>query len=219
MAVSIIVGIVSFLKTHYEQKARTPSVGRTTIAATDVLGLRALLFSVTRIGCVYAFFCPWKGQKFWPFQGLADRLAHWQAEAIQLDRELLKNLRSIRSTWDRETVDLIYREQDFTNYTLVTIQAAYFIFLGVILLHGIVIFVLKRNLSSHFKSASWLNKIGHVVGSLHVPETVIHDVYNMSYGSLLKKTLLMTFLQMFSNILLLVPLLVTGGIQFSFEIH
>ena len=61
--------------------------------------------------------------------------------------------------WDRETVDLIYREQDYTSYTLVTIQAAYFIFLGVILLHGIVIFVLKRNLSTavtqpHVRSCS-----------------------------------------------------------------
>ena len=114
-----------------------------------VLGLRALLFSVTRIGSVKAF--------LWPFQGLGGRLAHWQA-----DPELLKNLQSTMSYWDRETVDLIYREQDNTSYTLVTIQAAYFIFLGVILLHGIVIFVLKRNLSTavtqpHVRScsASW----------------------------------------------------------------
>ena len=96
------------------------------------------------------------------FQGLDRRLAHWQAERIQLDPELLKNLQSTRPYWDRETVDLIYREQDNTNYSLVTIQAAYFIFLGVILLHGIVIFVLKRNLSTavtqpHVRScsASW----------------------------------------------------------------
>ena len=78
------------------------------------------------------------------------------------------------------------------------------IFFGVILLHGIVIFVLEDNLSSHFKWASWLNKIGHVVGSLHMP--------NVGYDSLLKKTLFMTFFQMVSNLLLLVPLLVTGGI-------
>ena len=46
-----------------------------------------------------------------------------------------------------------------------------------------------------------VNKIGHVLGSLHV-----HNVYNMGSDSLLKKTLWMTFSQMVSNLLLLVPL-------------
>ena len=46
-----------------------------------------------------------------------------------------------------------------------------------------------------------VNKIGHVLGALHVP-----TVYNMGSDSLLKKTVWMTFLQMVSNLLLLVPL-------------
>ena len=119
------------------------------------------------------------------------------------------------SYWDRETVDLIYREQGYTNYThLVTIQAAYFIFFGVILLHGIAIFILRMILSSHFQSARWLNKIGHVVGSLHVP-----NVYNMGHDSLLKETLWITFFQLVSNLFFLVPFLVTGGIQLLFEMY
>ena len=64
----------------------------------------------------------------------------------------------------------MYRKQDITNYTLVTLQAAFFIFVGLILLHGAAIFTLKMNVSSHFKEAGWLNKIGHVVESLHVPD-------------------------------------------------
>ena len=192
VAISMFAGLVSFLKTHYEQKLK--------IEQQVVIGLRALLFSVTRFGCVFAF--------FWPFKGLADSLAHWQAEGFQLDHEILNNLRGPTSYWDRETVDLIYRPQDYTNYTLVTLQAAYFIFFGVILLHGIVIFILKMILSSHFQSASWLNKIGHVVGSMHVP-----NVYNMGQDSLLKETLWMTFFQLLSNLFFLVPLLVTGGKQ------
>ena len=201
VAISMVAGLVSFLKTHYEQKARILSA-----AAKVVIGLRSLLFSVTRFACIAVF--------FWPFQGLANHLAHLQAEGFQFDQEILHNLVGSTSYWDRETVDLIYRQQDYTNYTLVTIQAAYSIFFGVILLHGIAIFILKTILSSHFQSATWLNKIGHVIGSLHVP-----NVYNLGYDSLLKETMSMTFFQMVTNLFFLVPLLVTGGITLLFEMY
>lgn len=200
---SLKTGVVSFLKIHSEQKA-----GMLSGAAKVVLGIRALLFSVTRIGCVVAF--------FGPFLGLGDCMAHWHAEGIRLNRKLLKNLESNNSYWDSQTVSLMYREQDYTDYTL--------IFLGVIFLHGIAIFTLKMNVSSHFNSTGWLNKIGHVVESLHVPD-VYKDLdvdlnpdwdrtpydYRMSFDSVLKETLWMTFLQMLSNLLLLLPILVTGS--------
>jgi hypothetical protein len=208
---SFKTGVVSFLKIHSEQKA-----GMLSGAAKVVLGLRALLFSVTRIVCVVAF--------FGPFLGLGDCMAHWHAEGIQLDPELLDNLNSSSSYWDNQTVSLMYREQDYTNYTLVTLQAAFFIFLGVIFLHGIAIFVLKMSVSSHFKSTGWLNKVGHVVESLHVPDVYKDfDVdlnpdwdrtpydYRMSFDSVLKETLCMASLQAVSNLLLLVPLLVTAS--------
>ena len=205
--------VSSFLKIHSEQKARMLSV-----TSKLVLAIRALLFSVTRIGCVIAF--------FGPFLGLGDCMAHWHAEGIQLDPELLENLRGPNSYWDRETVDLMYREQDYTNYTLVTLQAAFFIFLGVLLLHGIAILILKMSVSIHFQSTSWLNKLGHVVESLHVPDVYkdfdvdmnpeeerTPEDYRKSYNSVLKETLWMSSLQTVSNLLLLVPLLVTGELK------
>jgi len=212
---SLKTGVVSFLKIHSEQKA-----GMLSGAAKVVLGLRALLFSVTRIVCVVAF--------FGPFLGLGDCMAHWHAEGIRLDPELLdnllENLNSSSSYWDNQTVSLMYREQDYTNYTLVTLQAAFFIFLGVIFLHGIAIFILKMNVSTHFKSTGWLNKVGHVVESLHVPDVYKDfDVdlnpdwdrtpydYRMSFDSVLKETMWMSSLQAVSNLLLLVPLLVTAS--------
>merc|ERR1719264_375771 len=201
--------VSSFLKIHSEQKARMLSG-----ASKAVLGFRALLFSVTRIGCVIAF--------FGPFLGLGDCMAHWHAEGIQLDPEIMENLQGPTSYWNQETVDLMYREQDYTNYTLVTLQAAFFIFLGILLLHGIAILILKMSVSTHFHSTSWLNKLGHVVESLHVPDVYKDfDVdmnpeeerspedYRKSYDSVLKETLWMSSLQMVSNLLLLVPLLVT----------
>merc|ERR1719264_1758142 len=186
-------------------------------AAKVVLGLRALLFSVTRIVCVVAF--------FGPFLGLGDCMAHWHAEGIQLDPELLDNLHKENNPyWKKETVDMMYREQDSTNYTLVTLQEAFFIFLGVLLLHGSAIFVLKMNVSTHFKSTGWLNKVGHVVESLHVPDVYkdfdidmnpeeegTPEDYRLAYDSVLKETLWMTSFQVVSNLLLLVPLLVTAS--------
>merc|ERR550532_812703 len=150
-------------------------------------------------------------------------MAHWHAEEIQLDKEIMRNLNGSTSYWDREIVNLMYREQDYTNYTLVTLQQAFFIFLGFLLLHGISILILKITVSSHFKSTSWLNKTGHVVESLHVPDVYkdfdvdlnpeeerTPEDYRKSYDSVLKETLWMTSLQMLSNLLLLVPLHVTA---------
>merc|ERR1719305_2222119 len=208
---SFKTGVVSFLKIHSEQKARMLS-----ITSKLVLALRALLFSVTRIGCVIAF--------FGPFLGLGDCMAHWHAEGIQLDEDIMKNLNGSTLYWDKETLDLMYREQDSTNYTLVTLQAAFFIFLGVIFLHGIAIFILKMNVSSHFHSTGWLNKVGHVVESLHVPDVYkdfdvdlnpdwdrTPEDYRLAYDSVLKETMWMVSLQAVSNLLLLVPLLVTAS--------
>merc|ERR1719458_404933 len=212
---SFKTGIRSFLKIHSEQKA-----GMLSGAAKVVLALRALLFSVTRILCVVAF--------FGPFLGLGECMAHWHAEGIQLDKDIKKNLQpevqGSSSYWDRQTVDLLYREQDYTNYTLVTLQQAFFFFLGILLLHGIAILILKINVSSHFESASWLNKTGHVVESLHVPDVYkdfdvdvnpeeerTPEDHRKSYDSVLKETLWMTSLQMLSNLLLLVPLHVTAS--------
>ena len=155
-------------------------------------------------------------------------MAHWHAEGIKLDPEIMENLQGPTSYWDKESVDLMFREQldQPTNYTLVTLQAAFFIFLGVLLLHGIAILILKMSVSIHFQSTSWLNKLGHVVESIHVPDVYKDfDVdmnpeegrspedYRKSYNSVLKETLWMSSLQTVSNLLLLVPLLVTGELK------
>ena len=89
---SFKTGVVSFLKIHSEQKN-----GMLSGAAKGVLGLRALLFSVTRIICVVAF--------FGPFLGLMDCQAHWKAEEVQLEDQLLRNVQSPTSYWNRQVVD------------------------------------------------------------------------------------------------------------------
>ena len=209
---SFKTGISSFLKIHSEQKA-----GMLCVASKLVLGLRALAFSVTRITCIVAFFAP--------FLGLADILAHYHAEDIQISPELLEKLQGNASYWEITTVELMYRpwQEQATNYTLVSLQAAFFIFFAVLLLHAIAVFILKSVLSVHFKETGWMNKIGHVVESLHVPdvykdfdvdlnpeEEKTPKIYKTAHRYVLKETLCMTFVQMVSNILLLLPLFYTG---------
>ena len=179
------------------------------LSAKMTLGLRALFFFVTRISCIVAF--------FGPFLGLFNIMSHWHAEGLQLEKKTLSNLYSKGSFWTNETVRLMFREQNYTNYTIVTLQKAFFIFLGLLLLHGVAIFILKEKVSEHFKLSSFPEKIAHVVQSLHVPDVYKDfDVdlsperepieFQVSYDSVKEETFWMSFLQMVSNLLLLVPL-------------
>ena len=185
-------------------------------AAKATLVLRALLFYVTRIVCVVAF--------FGPFLGLGDCMAHLHAEKMKWNEDIWANLKGGNTYWDRKTVDLMYRLPDYTNYTIMTLKMASFIFIGVLLLHSIAIFILKMIVSSHFKETSWFNKIGHVVESINVPaaykdfdvdldpeETRTPEEYRETYNFVQKETFWMIFLQMVSNLLLLCPLFFAGN--------
>ena len=210
---SFMTGIVTFIRIYSEQKG-----GMMSLSAKMTLGLRALFFFVTRISCIVAF--------FGPFLGLFNIMSHWHAEGLQLEKKTLSNLHSKGSFWTNETVRLMFREQNYTNYTIVTLQKAFFLFLGLLLLHGVAIFILKKKVSEHFKLSSFPKKIGHVVQSLHVPDVYKDfDVdlsperdpieFQLSYNSVKKETFWMSFLQMVSNLLLLVPLVITGEIEAS----
>ena len=142
---------------------------------------------------------------------------------MKWNKDIWANLKGGNTYWDRKTVDLMYRLPDYTNYTLVTLQIASFIFIGVLLLHSIAIFILKMIVSSHFKERHWLNKMGHVAEVLHVPDAFkdfdvdlkkverTPEEYRNSYNTVQKETFWMTFLQMVSNLLLLGPLFVAGN--------
>ena len=77
----------------------------------------------------------------------------------------------------------------------------------------------------HFNLADRLNQIGHVIESLHVPDVYHYQHklnteshmkpsdYKLAYHSIQKETFWMTFVQMVSNLFLLAPLLVAGGLM------
>ena len=136
------------------------------VAAKCVLGLRAFLFSTSRIFALVAF--------FGPFLGLMDCLAHWKAQQKPLDPELLERLtNNSDSYWNKDTVQSLYEtlsSSEFTEYTVIPLRAAFFLLLASSLLMGLVIFLVKRKLSGDFKAASWGSQLQHIAEVLNFPD-------------------------------------------------
>merc|ERR1719410_558938 len=118
----------------------------------------------------------------------------------------------------------MYREADINNYILVTLQQAFFIFLGLLFFHDLAIFALKMATSIPFKNARKRTKLWHVLESTNVPDTFLDwdddeedeveiektpEDYRSRWWSVLYETIGMIGLQMISNLLLLGPAFVT----------
>ena len=164
---------------------------------------------------------------------MRDSLAHLEAEQISLDRSLLDNLiNGSNPFWDKDTVNIMYRKADITNYTMVTLQHAFFIFIGLLVLHDLAIFVLKMVTSIPFRKAGWKTKLLHLLESTNVPDTFMDweddddgeveikktpEEYRNRFSLVLYETVGMIGLQMISNLLLLVPVFVTREFIFQFR--
>ena len=122
-------------------------------------------------------------------------------------------------------MNILYREADITNYTTMTLQHAFFIFLGLLVLHNLAIFVLKMAISIPFRKARWQAKLLHLIESTNVPDTYMDwddedadevevkrtpEEYRIRWKSVLCETVGMIGLQMFSNLLMLGPIFITG---------
>merc|ERR1719507_762437 len=212
VAWSFKTGAASFVKIRTESKSSfLPGTAKV------ALGLRALIFSATRIFAITAF--------FGPFLGLWDTLAHLIGEEITLEPKLLEKLRnSSNPYWDNDMLNIMYRDPEITNYTMGTLQHAFFIFLGLLVLHDLAIFALKMATSIPFRKARWQTKLLHLLESTNVPDTFMDwdddeedevemektpEEYRIRWKSVLNETVGMIGLQMLSNLLMLVPIFVT----------
>ena len=63
------------------------------------------------------------------------------------------------------------RKADTTNYTMVTLQHAFFIFIGLLVLNDLAIFVLKMVTSIPLRNARWQTKLLHLLELTNVPDT------------------------------------------------
>ena len=111
---------------------------------------------------------------------------------------------------------------------MVTLQHAFFILLGLLLLHDLAIFALKMATSIPFRKAHKRTKLWHVLESTNVPDTFLDwdddeedeveiektpEDYRSRWWSVLYETIGMIGLQMISNLLLLGPVFVTSRLR------
>ena len=87
------------------------------------------------------------------------------------------------------------------------------------IMYGLILIAIKYCLSNDFRSASLLEKFKHIVQALNVPEAFgdwddDHDLdvagHLNKWWKVLIETLVMTFAQLISNLILLVPIWITG---------
>ena len=105
------------------------------------------------------------------------------------------------------------------------LQHAFFIFLGLLVLHDLAIFALKMATSIPFRKARWQTKLLHLLESTNVPDTFMDwndeeedekdirktpEEYRIRWKSVLNETVGMIGLQMLSNLLMLVPVFATS---------
>ena len=77
------------------------------------------------------------------------------------------------SYWDKDTVHSLYKtlgSGDFLEYTVISLQPAFFLLVGSSLLMGLVIILVKRAMSADFKAARWVSQLQHVVEVLNFPD-------------------------------------------------
>ena len=165
------------------------------VKAKIILGFRALLVYIVRVGCFIAYFAP--------FLGLLDCMNHYHMEQILLANssrfkaaettdillkstfEFYRNRSSIFHYWNNETnqpesvpLSSIFRTDpkdptkpiNSTVYTSIGLGQAYYIFCLGLLFYSIVLFIAKTSTNEDFRIAPLFNKLQHITWAINTPE-------------------------------------------------
>merc|ERR1719222_1077664 len=104
---------------------------------------------------------------------------------------------------------------------MVTLQYAFFIFLGLLVIHNLAVFTLKMATSIPFRNVHWRTKLLHLLESTNVPDAFMDwdddeedeveiektpEDYRCRWKSVLYETVGMICLQLLSNLLMLLPI-------------
>ena len=104
-------------------------------------------------------------------------------------------------------------------YTVISFGQAYGLFLGFYVIYGLTLTWIKNCMNNDFKKSPMGEKIQHILMTLHCPEAygdwdTDHDLdvagHLKKWKSILTESLVMILMQCLSNLILLVPLFVTG---------
>ena len=198
-----------------------------------VLGIRYLLIFLIRIGAIVFY--------FGPFVGALDIMSHHHGESIPLDYETFKYVNDtdlqeyhywndIELEFQSIGISQLYRS-DYTDnnyppkspsitlYTVIPLGTAFIIFWAMLIMYGVILTIIKHILNNDFRSATFWEKLQHIVEALNIPEVFGDwdteqdlDVagYLKKWWKVLIEMLVMILAQLIFNMTLLVPIWVTG---------
>ena len=197
-----------------------------------VLGLRYMFILLFRIISIVTYYAP--------FTGIMDIMAHYQAETIALDFDNFRLINDtekkhyhywnefdsefqsveISKLFRSNYTDTMYPQQpSITQYTSIPLHTAYYIFWVMYIFYAFILSIIKYWINEDFQSASFGSILHHIIASLNLPEAYgdwdtdnnldLHGHYK-KWKAVLFEMCLMVFMQLLTNLGLLVPLWVTG---------
>ena len=197
-----------------------------------LLGTRYLLIFLVRISCLVTYFSP--------SLGLLGMMNHHHAERFPLDPKIWKNLNKTdfhylsAITGQHQTIPVseLFRSNNPTDgtpssppitlYTYITLKTAYILFGAFFVVYALLLLLIKTKLSGRFASASWGEKLQHLIDVVNVPDPFKdwdseENLEIRMQAKLWKSTLIEMFvmigLQLLTNLLLLTPFWIAGTFQ------
>ena len=197
-----------------------------------LLGTRYLLIFLVRISSLVAYFSP--------SLGLLGMMNHHHAERFPLDPEIWNNLKKTdfhylsAITGQHQTIPVseLFRSNNPTDgtpssppitlYTYITLKTAYILFGAFFIVYALLLLLIKTKISDRFASASWGEKLQHLIDVVNVPDPFKdwdseENLEIRMQAKLWKSTLIEMFvmigLQLLTNLLLLTPFWIAGTIQ------
>ena len=170
-----------------------------------VIGLRSFLMIGVKTACIVVFFAP--------YMGLFNILRHWQAEQIPLKKELVAYPELFRS--NHSTNPPTPPGQD---YYIGNLREGYLIFLGLWMLHFVLIYFCKIAMSKKFSQSSSCSKMQQVLNNFSLPDADFDwskETGDLSEHSTRRKrhlleVFLLSALQWAINMIMIVPFWILG---------
>jgi hypothetical protein len=232
LVLSVLWSFMSFGRTYIKIKTEEKT-DFLPVTAKLLLGFRAILASVTRIGCIVAFYCP--------VLGLLGLLSHWTAEQVSFDPKYRDDDSTVNMTtdllhyWDLVTghpqsvaYSVLYRSDYtdpahpvppvYTMYTGGTLGAHFGVFWVLLLLQSVAVYLVKMKLSHKFREVGWIKKIHHTIEVLNLPDSFADwdecegspGEHKERWRGVLRETVFMSMVHFFSSLMMLVPIIFTG---------
>ena len=162
-------------------------------------------------------------------------MAHYQAETIPLHFDLFNSTKDFHY-WnpDEEDFQSVPMEQLFRSnysdtlypqppstkiYTVISLGHAFVIFGVLYVVYGLILTIFKQCTNTSFQRAKFGVRLQHILEALNVPEafgdwdddnTLDVNGHLKKWKKILVEMLLMTVMQFLSNVIMMVPLLITG---------